>query len=74
MLLEDYIKAEYAEGKIDFTFRAHVYDGVVTIYIHPMGQAGRTTPSVRVHGNTVVLPSDDETDIEEARRLMRLDS
>ena len=60
MLLEDYSKAEVAQGKIDFIVRAHVYDGVVTIYIHPMGKDGRTTPSARVHGNTVVLPGDDE--------------
>lgn len=55
MTLEDYIKQEYAEGKIDFAFRAHVWDGKVTIYIHPQGKDGRTTPSVQVIGNTVEL-------------------
>lgn len=55
MTLEDYIKKEYAEGKIDFTFRAMVWEGQVTIYIHPNGKDGATTPSVVVRGNTVEL-------------------
>lgn len=55
MTLEEYIKAEVAEGKIDFTFRASVYDGKVVIYIHPANASGMTTPSVRVVGNEVQL-------------------
>jgi hypothetical protein len=53
MTLEDYIKREYAEGKIDFRFRASVYAGVVEIYVHPLGKDGTTTPSLIVEGNTV---------------------
>lgn len=56
MTLEDYLKREYAEGKIDFAFRAHVYDGKVQIYIHPSGRDGRTTPTVEVVGNVVGMP------------------
>jgi len=53
MTLEDYIKYEYAEQKIDFSFRAHVWDGKVTIYIHPAGRDGKTTPTLTVKGNCV---------------------
>jgi len=51
--LEDYIKKEYTEGKIDFTFRASVYNGVVEIYIHPLGKDGNTTPSLIVTGDRI---------------------
>lgn len=53
MTLEDYIKYEYEDGKIDFVFRASVYQGVVEIYIHPQGKDGTTTPTLIVEGNTV---------------------
>jgi hypothetical protein len=53
MTLEDYIKFEFAAGKIDFAFRAHVYQGVVEIYIHPAGKDGTTTPTLIVEGDTV---------------------
>lgn len=56
MTLEDYIKFEYEQGKIDFTFRAHVWNGVVTIYIHPQGKDGTTTPSLCVDGDKVRWP------------------
>lgn len=56
MTLEEYLKQEYAEGKIDFVFRAHVYEGRVSIYIHPAGKDGVTTPSVLVRGNEIVWP------------------
>lgn len=55
MTLEDYLKLEYAEGKIDFSMRAAVYNGVVVVYIHPSGRDGSTTPSLLVTGNTVQL-------------------
>lgn len=54
MTLEEYIKQEYGEGKIDFTFRASVYEDKVLIYIHPLGRDGVTTPNLRVKGNLVV--------------------
>lgn len=57
MTLEEYIKFEYEQGKIDFTFRAHVWDGKTTIYIHPMGKDGRTTPMLLVKDNQVDWPS-----------------
>lgn len=56
MNLEEYIKTEVAEGKIDFSFRASVWNGEVRIYIHPTGKDGRTTPSAVVKGNCVELP------------------
>lgn len=51
--LEDYIKQEYAEGKIDFSFRVSVWDGTVSIYIHPTGKDGRTTPTLTVKGDCI---------------------
>jgi hypothetical protein len=58
MMLEQYLKREYAEGKIDFQFRAHVSpDGVVEIYIHPVGKNGMTTPSLVITGDVVSLSS-----------------
>jgi hypothetical protein len=54
--LEEYIRNEYAEGKIDFTFRASIWPwkgGPVTIYIHPLGKDGQTTPNLTVEGDTV---------------------
>lgn len=59
MTLEDYIKFEYAAGKIDFSFRAHVYDGQVVIYIHPTGRDGTTTPNLIVEGNKVRMKLGD---------------
>jgi hypothetical protein len=55
MTLEDYFKHELADGKIDFSLRASVFDGVVEFYIHPSGRNGTTTPSLIVNGNTVRL-------------------
>lgn len=57
MTLEEYLKYEGAEGKIDFNFRATIYAGRVVIYIHPAGRDGRTTPNLTVEGDTVVWPS-----------------
>ena len=55
MTLEDYLKYELADGKIDFSLRAH-YDGAhVEVYIHPTGRDGTTTPPLVVVGNTVHL-------------------
>ena len=54
MTLEEFIKSEYAGGKIDFRFRAHVHEGVVEIfYVHPLGKDGNTTPTMIVTGNSV---------------------
>lgn len=54
MTLEEYLRYELSEGKIDFRFRAASYDGgPVEIYIHPDGKAGKTTPLLIVEGNTV---------------------
>jgi hypothetical protein len=53
--LDEYFKAEYAEGKIDHWVRAHVFEDVVEIYIHPHGRDGRTTPPLIVEGNSVRL-------------------
>lgn len=55
MTLEEYLKYEYADGKIDFSMRIHVWDGVVEIYIHPTNRSGTTTPTLVVTGNTVKL-------------------
>lgn len=53
MTLEEYLKYEFAGGKIDFSLRTHVYEGRVEIYIHPTGRDGNTTPTLVVEGNTV---------------------
>jgi hypothetical protein len=55
MTLEDYFKHELADGTIDFSLRASVFNGVVELYIHPTGRNGATTPSLIVTGNTVRL-------------------
>lgn len=52
MTLEEYLRYEYADGKIDFSMRVGVYDEV-RVYIHPTGRNGTTTPSLVVEGNTV---------------------
>jgi hypothetical protein len=55
--LEDYLRKELHEGKIDFTFRATAgNDDRVHIYIHPLNAGGETTPPLLVKGNLVVLP------------------
>jgi hypothetical protein len=52
--LEEYIRYELAEGKIDFRFRAHSFEGgPLEIYIHPLDKDGQTTPLLIVEGNTV---------------------
>lgn len=52
--LEQYLREEMSEGKIDFIFRAHSYQGgPVEIYIHPYNRDGSTTPLMIVEGNTV---------------------
>lgn len=53
MTLEDYFRAEYGEGKIDFSLRVHCSGPIVTVYVHPSGKDGRTTPTLLVSGNTV---------------------
>jgi hypothetical protein len=53
MTLEEYFKAEYADGKSDFRCRAHVHNGQVEIYIHPLGRDGHTTPLLIVQGDAV---------------------
>jgi hypothetical protein len=53
MTLEEYLKHEYAEGKIDFSMRASVFEGVVEVYIHPTGKSGNTTPTLIVEGDSV---------------------
>lgn len=63
MTLEQYLKHELAEGKIDFWFRAAVHDGQVELYIHPANKSGQTTPTLIVEGDTVRAkypwPADD---------------
>jgi hypothetical protein len=51
--LEDYLKNEIAAGNIDFTIRAHHYNGQVTFYIHPGRTSGQTL-NFDVHGNSLV--------------------
>jgi hypothetical protein len=53
MTLEEYLRLEFEEGKIDHSLRAHVADGEVQIYIHPTGRDGRTTPLLVVEDNAV---------------------
>ena len=53
MTLEQYIRQEHANGTIDFRFRAHVVDGRVEIYIHPLNRDGLTTPTLIVTGDCV---------------------
>lgn len=55
MTLQEYFQHEYENGTIDFSLRASVWEGAVTIYIHPIGKDGTTTPSLIVEGNTVRL-------------------
>ncbi len=55
MTLEDYLRYEYQDGKIDFSLRAEVNDGGVRVYIHPTGRDGTTTPMLLVTGNSVSL-------------------
>lgn len=56
--LEEYLEKEFNEGKIDFLFRAHIWQATelqkqVEIYIHPMGRNGMTSPQLVVKGNTL---------------------
>jgi hypothetical protein len=56
MTLEDYLRDEAAQGKIDFSLRVHTIPGnSCEIYIHPTGRDGTTTPMLLVEGNTVRL-------------------
>ncbi len=55
MNLEQYLRDEYAAGKIDFTFRVSVWKDDVYIYIHPQGKDGGTTPNLSVKGNALSL-------------------
>ena len=51
MTLEDYLKHEMSEGKIDFELRAiEAEEGRISFYIHPTGADGRTRDYV-VDGN-----------------------
>lgn len=54
MTLEEYFRAEYQAGKIDFSLRVECSDGV-RIYVHPTNKDGVTTPMLQVQGNTVCL-------------------
>jgi hypothetical protein len=55
--LEEYLRYELEQGKIDFSMRAEVRsDGRVMVYIHPTGKDGVTTPSLHVKGNLVIEP------------------
>jgi hypothetical protein len=51
--LEEYFKSECAKGTLDFALRATVLDGVVSLYIHPAGRHGDTTPTLIVEGDGV---------------------
>ena len=54
MTLEDYLKLENAEGKIDHAIRAHVsQNGAVSLYIHPANKPGRTVDFI-VRGNELI--------------------
>lgn len=55
MTLAEYLIHEYKQGKIDHSLRCHIDDrGQVEIYIHPLNASGLTTPTLIVHGNTVI--------------------
>jgi hypothetical protein len=51
--LEEYFKSECAKGTLDFALRATLVDGVVSLYIHPAGRHGDTTPTLIVEGDSV---------------------
>jgi hypothetical protein len=59
MTLEQYLRQEFEEGKIDHVLRAHVVKlwpedpGTVEFYVHPMNRNGSTTPLMIVIGNDV---------------------
>jgi hypothetical protein len=61
MTLEEFLRNEVREGKIDFRLRASVNesgdggDAEVRIYVHPLGRDGATTPTLVVAGDTVSL-------------------
>lgn len=56
MTLEDYLRAEYGDGKIDFSMRiVRCHGPVVMVYIHPNGKSGTTTPTLLVSRNEVSL-------------------
>jgi hypothetical protein len=55
MTLEQYLRKEMSEGKIDFAFRARLsIDDRVVIYIHPANKNGDTTPDLIVDGNYII--------------------
>lgn len=57
MTLEDYLKLEHAEGKIEHVIRAQVsQSGSVAFYIHPANKDGRTVDFI-VRGNELVTLS-----------------
>lgn len=64
MTLQDYLFWEYHSDpmpKIDYSMRVFVdLDGSVSLYIHPTGRDGSTTPTLKVQGNSVVWPTGDE--------------
>lgn len=53
MTLEEYLRTEYADGKIDHALRVEVSDAGVRFYIHPANRSGNTV-DFEVHGNVLV--------------------
>ena len=51
MTFEDYLKIEFAQGKIDFSLR---FDGI-SFYVHPTGKDGNTTPNFVPNGNVLSI-------------------
>lgn len=66
MTLQEYFFWEYYSGgpdspKIDYALRASVQPtGEVDLYIHPAGRDGSTTPTLKVQGNSVVWPKEQD--------------
>jgi hypothetical protein len=59
--LEDYLRSELREGKIDFSIRASLFHGSVRFYIHPDGRDGGTKDFEVRKNNLITLLS--QTDV-----------
>lgn len=59
--LEDYLRKEMSEGKIDFHIRSRIDEQTrVRFYIHPQGQSGETQDYTFVDGLLAVDTIDRE--------------
>lgn len=64
MTLEDYLKSEMSEGKIDFELRAtEAVEGRISFYIHPAGADGKTRDFVVEDNN---LSEDEKVESAES--------